>query len=152
MAPTGAPVLGDWIWLFPLTYGAHLVDELGFGDGFPAWVSARTSVDVGVEQFAALNATLFVGMLVLVVVARWWRAEVILVLAAVVTLNGLVHLGASVASRTVVPGMVTGVLLWLPLGVGTLRWGARRYRPSILGACVALGVGLHAAVSSLLLF
>lgn len=146
-----APVLGEWIWLYPLAYGAHLADELWFGPGFPAWISARTGVAVSVQQFGSLNAALFVGMLVLVVLARWWWPPLILVLAGVVTVNGLLHLGASIATGTVSPGLATGLLVWLPLGVGTIRWGRGRFDRAVFWGSLASGLLLHAAITATLL-
>jgi hypothetical protein len=40
-----------------------------------------------------------------------------LAIASLCGLNGIIHLGASIRARQYVPGLVTGMLLYLPLAV-----------------------------------
>jgi hypothetical protein len=145
--PSGAPVLGDWIWLFPLAYGAHLAEELWIGGGLPAWLSDLTGAPLTVDRFIDINATFFVLMVVMVVVARWGRGGVIVILGSLVGLNGLLHLGLSLATMTYSPGTVTGILAWLPLGFTALRWGRAHLRPLEMAGAVAAGVLAHVLIT-----
>ena len=151
VAVTGAPVLGDWIWLFPLAYGAHIVDELWSGVGFPSWISELTGAQLTVERFVSLNTMAFVVMVVLVVLGRWWRPEVILVLGTVIFVNGLLHVGLSVVTWTHSPGLLTSLLAWLPLGWGTLSWGRSHLGRSTFLAAVVLGLLVHGGITVLAL-
>lgn len=148
---TGAPVLGDWIWLFPIAYGAHILDELWSGVGFPAWFSGLTGAQLTVERFVSMNTTAFVILVVLVVIGRWWRPEVILVLGTVIFVNGLLHLGLSLATWTHSPGVITSVLAWLPLGWGTLSWGRSNVARSLFWSAVATGLLVHVGITALAL-
>ena len=102
---------------------------------------------MSVERFVSLNTTLFVAMVVLVVLGRWWRPEVILVLGTVIFVNGLLHLGLSVATWTRSPGLLTGLLAWLPLGWGTLAWGRSNLSRSAFWAAVAIGLLVHGGIA-----
>jgi len=84
------------------------------------------------------------GLLLLTHGPRWrWPLST---LGAVVLLNGLVHLAGSILTRSYSPGLVTGLLIWLPLGGFTL-WFERRNasRRAFLGGTLA-GVGSNVVI------
>jgi hypothetical protein len=135
-------------WLFPLTYAAHVLEEWRGGDGFPAWFSRLTGAGLTEARFLALNEAALVGMAVGVALAyavrelRWLLVS----FAAAVTINGLAHLTATLATRTYSPGVVTGTLVWLPLGATVLAAGRRALSRRAFAAGLVVGVVLHAAV------
>ena len=151
------PPVEKWVrlgWLFPVTYGVHIVEERRGGEGFPAWFSRVTGTELSVERFLALNAYALAGMTLGVVLAAFFRQMrwLLVGFGAVVLVNGLAHLAASAATRSYSPGAVSGALLWLPLGAWTLAAGRKNLSRRDFGVGVAVGLLMHAAVTMLAFF
>lgn len=137
-----------WAWLFPATYAVHALEEY-FG-GFPAWFSMLTGGTMTDEWFVALNTLAFCVMTVLVFVfhLRGGRTVVVPVaLATVVLVNGSAHAISSILSRSWSPGVVSGVMLWIPLGVLVWRWANVHVRLQTRVAGAIVGLMLHALVT-----
>lgn len=135
-----------WVWLFPATYVLHIVEE--YRGGFYVWLSRVAGVDLSREDFLAINAAALVVMtggiaLAWAGVAPWLVAA----FATIVTVNGLLHLGGSLLTQSYSPGVITGTLLWLPLGIYTLGRARRDLSRRQLAAGVSAGVLLHGLVS-----
>ena len=143
-----------WAWLFPATYGVHIFEEWRGGEGFPAWWSRLTGVELSVERFLTLNAYALAGMTLGVVLAAHFRQMRWLVVGfgAVVCVNAVAHLAASAATLTYSPGAVSGALLWLPLGAWTLARARRGLSHRDFGVGLAVGLLMHAAVTLLAVF
>jgi hypothetical protein len=76
---------------------------------------------------------------------------IVVTLAVSVALNGVLHLAGTVLTRSYSPGVVTGLLLWVPLGLFALRrMRPRLPRPAFAAAGLA-GIALQGLVSMLLL-
>jgi hypothetical protein len=121
--------------------------------GFPAWVSAFAGISVTPELFLRLNAMFLMGMVAVVFLARSVPGAgwIVVTLAVSVALNGLLHLAGTLLTRSYSPGVVTGLLLWVPLGLFAARsMRGRLSFPVFLLACLG-GVALQAMVSMLLL-
>jgi hypothetical protein len=146
--------LQRWGWLFPTTYCVHILEEWRGGEGFPAWFSRVMGTELTVERFLALNAYALAGMALGVALAAVFRQMrwLLVGFGAVVLINALAHLAASVVTRSYSPGAVSGALLWLPLGAWTLAAGRRSLSRRDFGAGVAVGVLMHAAVTLLAVF
>ncbi len=136
-------------WWFPATYAMHAAEEFCMGETFPVWISRLAAVQFTATAFLWLNGIAMVAMLLAAWLAaargvRWLTTT----LATVVAINGTAHLLGSLVTMTWSPGVVTGTLLWLPLGVATL---VRKYRDQsargFVGS-VALGFAAHAIVSA----
>ena len=132
--------------LLLVTYALHIVEEYTFG--FPAWAEAHTGLAFTSEVFLRLNA-MFFGVMAAGVVAGllFTPAQWLVVpLGTAVLINGTGHLVASLITWSYSPGLVTGTLLWIPLGFRIIR-AARQLWPSagvIVG--ILLGAGLHLLV------
>jgi len=134
---------------FPASYAVHLLEEALVGGGFPAWLGAHAGADVSWPEFLLLNAA---GMAVMVGVATGiWRDRIprlgLAALGTITVVNGALHLGGSILTASYSPGVVSGTLVWLPLGATALRQAAsgRIDRPVLLG--VLLGLIGHSAIS-----
>jgi hypothetical protein len=139
--------IGNWCWLLPLTYLAHVAEE--FWGGFPAWMSSLSGAELTPARFLALNAVawgVMAGGVALTVFTRSFRWLVI-AFSTAICVNGAAHLLASLGTRTYSPGVITGTLLWLPLGVYALRSARIRVERHVLVGGIAAGVLFHAAVS-----
>jgi hypothetical protein len=117
---------GSWAWLFPLTYLVHIAEE--YWGGFPAWIARFWGVESSSGNFLSWNG----GALVMMAVGVWLVLKtksyrwLLVSYATVVLINGLVHAGASALTKSYSPGLISGLLLFIPLGVHTLFWRARR--------------------------
>ena len=111
-----------WPLLFPLTYLFHVAEEYWCGERFFNWASRLSGVSLTEQTFLAINAVAWSAMLLASLLALWLSAMrwVVIPLAAAVLLNGTAHLMASVLSVSYSPGLVTGLVLWVPLGAVTL--------------------------------
>lgn len=141
------------VWLFPLTYVLHLGEEYWGGEGFPQWISRVAGANFTEQEFLVLNSF----ALMLMTVGAWliyrntWR-WLLVGLAGVVLLNGGLHLVFSILTWSYSPGLISGVLCWMPLGIVILyrQWHLATRHSFAIGAGIALG--LHAIVSLLALW
>ena len=80
-----------WVWLFPLAYGLHIVEEYAFD--FPAYIANVSGRHISNSQFLFLNAVVWLPMVAAVVVvrARPFHAWLIVTFAAVLGINAAVH-------------------------------------------------------------
>jgi hypothetical protein len=104
------------LWLFLPAYLLHVIEE--YLAGFPAWFGAIAGHPLPVPAFVAINA---VGVTVLVTaIIAATRHErlgwIAVAMATVAVINPLAHLLASILTATYSPGLVSGVVVWLPLG------------------------------------
>lgn len=141
-----------WIWLFPLTYLLHIAEE--YWGRFYIWLSRVAGVDLSREDFLIINAIAFVVMTGAVFAASIQPAArlVIAGFGAIVFINGLLHLGGSIVTQSYSPGVVTGTLLWLPLGVYALRRVRQELPAGQFAAGVVIGLLLHGIVSLVAFF
>ena len=137
-----------WPLLLPGAYALHLAEEAWGGPGFVRWAVEHLSPDFTTTRFLLVNVVAWPAMLVASLVAslvpavRWLVAA----LAAILLVNAALHLGATIVTRAYVPGLISAVLVYVPVGVACLRRVARESSPSKLALGAALGVAIHAAV------
>lgn len=147
----------SWLWLFPLTYAVHIAEEGLGGERFYRWIRRvplvpALGIQVSGREFVALNALYMIAMIAAVVAASSpQRAWVAPGLGVLVALNGLGHLAGSLATRSYSPGLVSGMLLWFPLGLFTLADGQRTLPPSAFWSGVIAGILAQAFIAAILL-
>lgn len=151
-SPAGPRSRGPASWWFPATYALHAAEEYCTGETFPVWISRLAAVQFTPTAFLWLNGIAMAAMLVAAWLAaargvRWLTTT----LATVVAINGTAHLVGSLATMTWSPGVVTGTLLWLPLGVATLVQRHRELSARSFVGGVVLGLAAHAIVSAVVL-
>ena len=136
------------MWLYPASYLLHIIEELWGGDGFVAWFSKAFSRGLTDRSFLTLNclalALLTAGIILILKGAplRWLLPS----FATAVLTNGLSHLLASLWTASYSPGTYTGLLLWVPLGAGTLWHMWARMKAGKFWTGVTLGLSIHAVV------
>jgi hypothetical protein len=142
------PYAGPWVWLFPAAYLAHLAEEYWAPPTFPDWASRFAGIDFTVTLFLAANA-LFLTLMVIAIVLvlrRVFPPWMILAIATVLALNGVLHLVGTACSGAYSPGLVTGLLVYVPLGAVVLgRMAPRLGRGALLRGVLA-GVVIHSLV------
>jgi hypothetical protein len=132
--------------LLPVTYAAHLAEE--YWGGFPAWASAHTGLALTEPVFLSLNFFFF-GVVTAGVIAALLAepAEWLLIpLGTAVLINGAAHLGASLITRSYSPGVITGAVLWIPLGLAIIKTARSRWPRTTVLAGVLTGACLHVLV------
>jgi hypothetical protein len=134
------------VWLFPATYLVHIAEEY-FGD-LPSLAADFTGFPVTNAAFLVANAIFWFLM---VGTAAWavrseLGAQLVVVLATIIIINAVLHGGGTLLTRSYSPGLISGALLWLPLGVFSLVRGKRVLVSSAFRTAVALGVAIHALV------
>jgi hypothetical protein len=134
------------VWWYPATYVVHLGEEYFAAGGFPAWVERTLAVPFSNGEFLFWNSFALAGMCTGAWLAsRNAKFRFIDIACGVAVLgNVTAHALASVATWTYSPGLVTGLLVWMPLALGRLPVAARAStrRSRIAGVCVGLVVVL----------
>jgi hypothetical protein len=111
-------------------------------------VSRLWAISFSREEFLVLNAIGIIAMTSAAVIvnttpARWPFAS----LGFLTAFNGTLHIVASIVTRSYSPGTVSGLLIWIPLGVYTLRRVHRELTPSQFWAAITVGIVAHAVLS-----
>ncbi|HWS98860.1 MAG TPA: HXXEE domain-containing protein [Pyrinomonadaceae bacterium] len=145
-APRTDNFVGSWAWLLPASYLAHIAEE--YWGGFPAWIARFWGVESSVDNFLSWNGGALVMMCVgvaLVLLTKSYR-WLLVSFGTVVLINGVVHALASVATWSYSPGLITGLLFYVPLGLFTLRRAKGRVNARTFRAGLIVGVAMHAVV------
>ncbi len=120
----------------------HVIEEYFFPGGFTRVMKEfqpRFAPFITVP-FAVIINGLFI---VLCLLGAIWHSRLPLLgltIAVLVGINGLMHTGAAIRRKGYAPGVVTGVLLYLPLCVFALRNSAAK--GELNGSSVLVAVGL----------
>lgn len=143
---TSGSFAGWWIVLFPVTYLVHIAEE--YWGGFTGRMSDLTGLAFPEVAFLAANAVFWLLMTAVAVwiIRRPSHAALAVALATIVTINATLHLGVTLATLSYSPGLVSGMLLWLPLGVSTLVRGHRTLSRRSFRAGLLAGVIAHVLV------
>jgi Protein of unknown function with HXXEE motif len=117
--PGQAALRGRWLWLFPASYALHITEEGFAGEGFYRWIGRVSGREVSPGVFAGMNLAYEAAMIAVVrrALAREDAAWVVPALGTVTAMNGIGHLAGSAATRSYSPGVVSGVGVWVPLGL-----------------------------------
>jgi hypothetical protein len=144
-ATTGGRLFENWIWLFPMTYLIHAMEEYGCGEGFYRWVARIIGRGMTPEQFIAINSFGWLLMTASIFVfrktpsVRWLT----LCFATVVIINAVAHLAGGIWTGTYSPGVISGVLLWVPLGAATFYRAWKRVSVRSFVSGVLAGAAVH---------
>ena len=136
---------GALLWLLVIAFAIHVAEE--WFAGFPEWVARVVSRPMPVEAFFIVN-----GMAMLLMIAgvraaiRSERSGWIAVtIATIAIVNTAAHLAGAILTRGYAPGLISAVILYVPLGTLTMIRARDQARGQVMRG-VAAGVLLHAAV------
>ncbi|CAN5574181.1 MAG: HXXEE domain-containing protein [Pyrinomonadaceae bacterium] len=134
-----------WSWLFPITYLFHIAEEFWGGEGYSAFLLKQRGIQLSPTRFLLVQAIGLALMIVGMILARRLQSPKLLtvILGAVVLVNGLNHTILSLAHREYIPGLITSILLWIPLGIATLVGFRATMRGARYWLCVALGIAIN---------
>lgn len=137
-----------WATLFPVTYLLHIAEEYYCGGGFPQYMLKYYNVELTEARFLTLQLIGLVAM----IVGLWLSAHLrfpktmLVILASVVLTNGAIHLMRSVANARYEPGLITGIALWIPLGLTTIYFNRGNMSSNRLIFSIAVGLGISGLV------
>jgi hypothetical protein len=133
-------------WLLPLSYALHILEEW-FG-GFRDWIALFVGSPLPATAFIVINAIAMAAM----IAATWasttragygWAG---IAVATVLVVNALAHTFGTLVTSRYSPGLVTALLLYLPLaGLVLLRASSRAERGAFRTGVLA-GFAIHALV------
>ena len=139
-----------WVWptLFLVTYLLHIAEEYYCGGGFPQYMLKYHNVQLTEARFLTLQ---LIGVLAMIL-GLWLSAKLrfphtlLVILAAVIVKNAAIHLIRSIANARYEPGLITGVALWLPLGLITIYLFRSEMSSLRLILAIATGLGISVLV------
>lgn len=138
--------VGSWLFLFPVTYLAHIAEE--YSGGFAERAAELTGLAVPHAAFLSANALFWLLMVAAVgfVWRRPSRAPLAVALATIVVINAALHIGGALILAGYSPGLFTALLFWLPLGIVTLARGSRLLSQRSFRSGIFIGVAAHLLV------
>jgi hypothetical protein len=147
------PSSPSWLWLFPLTYIIHIFEEYRGGIVLSSSLSEMHGFNLTPTEFLRLTIVGLMLIVIGIIIARKFRFPQLLsvILATVISLNGLSHTISSCLSGAYNPGLISGLLIWLPLGAITLLYLRRSMRHGRYWMGVIIGLAISGVVSWLAL-
>jgi hypothetical protein len=139
---------GLWVWFVPLSFLVHVIEEAFGGDGLMAWMAAGGGVDWSLARFLGYNMG---GLAVLSLAAwaarRWdmWRWPLVSG-AAIYIANGVWHAAICFMTRSYVPGVITGLTLYIPLGCFIICRLRHLMSARAITIAIIIGMVIHAGV------
>ncbi len=149
MGVSGAAARGEeaaaaagWLWLLPPAYAIHLLDERLWGMGTAEFATRYLGMYFTNEAWLWLNAPSLVAFTAVGALAarRAGPAWLGVALATHLTLHALGRVPTSLWFAMVAPGVVSGLLVNLPVAVPILVRGARRLPRRALRHGVLAGI------------
>jgi hypothetical protein len=134
------------LWLFVPAYLVHLAEE--YWAGFPVWFARILGRALPEPAFLAINGVALALLIAAIrtAIRRETAGWLAVAIATVVTVNAVLHLLASLSTGTYAPGMISGVVVYLPLGLLTLIRAGHQQPPPEFARGIAAGIAFHALV------
>jgi hypothetical protein len=134
------------LWLLPAAYGVHILEEW-FG-GFPEWVAVVVGTPLPRGDFVVMNV---IGLSLMIAAVRaatrreenGWMAVAV---AAILLVNGLLHILGTIVTRSYSPGLFSTIILYAPLTQLTLMRAWSQTTSGVVRRGVIAAIVLHAAV------
>lgn len=141
------------LWLFPATYLIHIAEEYWVGGGFSAYIARVRNVNLPPSTFLLMNGIGLALMILGVLLARRFSfTQWLLACFGMITLgNGLSHTINSVVSREYNPGLISGLLIWIPLGLAALVYVKGQMPRRRFWTALAIGIVILLIVALLAL-
>jgi hypothetical protein len=136
---------GALLWLLVAAFAIHVAEEW-FG-GFPAWVARIVSSPMPGAAFLIINGIAFLLMVIGVRAAVRNEASgwIAVTIATIALVNTASHIGGAILTQGYAPGVVSAVVLYVPLGALTMI-RALDQAPGHMARGIVTGLLLHAAV------
>jgi hypothetical protein len=129
----------------------HVAEEYWGGEGYPAYILRLRGVHMSTTRFLVAQGVGVVLVTLGVILARRlnFPAMMLIILGAIVLVNGLTHTVTALTIMRYGPGLWSSIFIWGPLGLFTLI----RFRNSVnrkrYWIAIAIGVGVNVVVGIL---
>lgn len=139
------------LWLLPVGYFIHAVEEFFGGQGLPLTPHRMRGFNLTPMQFIVINALAFLALLVGIAAAqrRGFPHLLMVILGTVFLVNGLLHIATAIRTSAYTPGLITSPLVFVPLGALVLYRLRGDMSPTRYGVGIAVGAGVHVIISLL---
>ena len=126
----------------------HISEEYFRGEGYSGYLLRLRGVTLSPQRFLVGQAIAFALMIVGIFLAKHLKFlnHMIVILGTVVLVNAVTHCVQTVVNGQYVPGLVTAIILWLPLGMLGLLSFKSQMNASIYWICVTLGVAIISTI------
>lgn len=121
-APQYVPPSALWMWLFPVTYLIHIAEEYWGGEGYCAYLFRLRGVQLSPARFLILQSLGVVMIAAGIILSQQLKFPRFMLgmMGALVLCNGITHGLTALSHGGYGPGLVSCILIWIPLGLVTL--------------------------------
>ena len=138
-----------WSWLFPVTYLIHIAEEYFAAGGYSAYLYKLRGVHLSNTRFLVAQSVGLALLIAGIFIARrlGFSRIMIVILGAVVLANALSHIATSTAHSGYGPGLLSSILIWLPLGVVSLTRSFPTVKRRKFWMAVAIGFAINVVIA-----
>src|SRR5947209_6238579 len=138
-----------WVWLFLAIYLVHIAEEFWGGAALANNTGKMYGVNLAPRQFLILSAITFGLIAALIYLAMFFGFPqwTLIMISTILLINGFSHTITSARFFTYNPGLITSILIFIPLGAITLLRLNENMRLRRFLAAVTVGAITHAAIS-----
>ena len=134
-------------WIFQAFIGAavlHVLEEYFYPGGFPDFMKKSSPIFAPfvTTSFAILINSLFLVLCILGAIFGASSLVFGLSIGSLLVFNELTHLAGSLRARRYAPGLISGILLYIPLEITTYVLLLRSGQLSILKALLSVFLGI----------
>ena len=146
--PTSDAAIKFWLWMFPITYLIHVAEEYWGGEGYSAYIFRLRGVHLTPTRFLVAQSIAFILVTAGVILARQLKFPrmMLIILGTIVLVNGLTHAFTALTILRYGPGLVSSILIWLPLGVFIVARFRKEVTRKRYWIAIAIGVGTNLIV------
>jgi len=137
-------------WLILLTYLIHIAEEYWGGEGYSAYLLKTKGVYMTPSRFLIVQAIGVVLMAASILIAKRlnFRNGMAVILGATIFGNAATHIVSSLRTFKYEPGLLSSILIWVPLGLCTILY----FRRQVLNAkrfwiSIAIGIGINVVIA-----
>jgi hypothetical protein len=139
----------EMVWLAPLAYAVHITEEFW---RFPSWASTHFAPGFTTQRFVVANVVIMLGLLGLTVLVSAVSVRAVdfvyfCWLSGQLFHNALFHMGTTAYFGVYSPGLLSAILLYLPVCYCVARAAHREGRIGNAAGVAALVVGAAAMFS-----
>ncbi len=136
-----------WVWLVPAAYVVHVLEEAFGGHGLMEWMAAGGGVDLSLAEFLGVNMVGLAALCLAAWASRRWKAWLwpLVSGATIFIANGIWHVAICAMTWSYIPGVLTGLLLYIPLGCLVMFRSRRLIPPGSFIIAIVVGMVIHGA-------
>ena len=134
------------LWLLPLAYAVHVLEE--WFAGFPEWIALVAGTPLSRAAFVVINSIAMPAAIAATRAAArrdddGWAG---IAIATILFSNAFAHAFGTIITRTYSPGLISGIVLYVPIAGLVLLRAWSQATPGALGRGIGVGLALHAGV------